>query len=362
MESNRLIAATRMPKQKCLKIIKKLIGESKLIGVSRVLVNHQAIIREDERGQRVVSAFREAASRNYVDVLKILKNEGAEVDLRDNDENTAFHYAAYNKANDALIYLKEIGASIDAVNNMGHTALFTAASLRYFGTIKILVNLGASVDSKDNHGMPILCTLLVRPDFDQSLTESLEFLLRHGARPNVADDNGRTPLMVSSLNGMLGPVVKLLDHGADPDLVDGEGQTALHFAALNSRIDVVKKLVERGANIFIKSSAGSAMAYALASKSSARMEVYDYLIEKTADFHVLGVSRNTERRCAVCANKSCSLCRGCRLTRYCSTECQSKHWEDHRVKCIELRKQRKKFLSAPCAATIARVRGDVART
>jgi cytohesin len=86
--------------------------------------------------------------------------------------------------------------------------------------------------------------------------EVVEFLLEHGADPNIQDNNGGTPLHVAAWNGHREVVELLLEHGANPNVQDDDGDTPLHLAAKNNYREVVELLLEHGADPNIRNNEG----------------------------------------------------------------------------------------------------------
>lgn len=76
-------------------------------------------------------------------------------------------------------------------------------------------------------------------------------LLDAGARANVANTNGTTPLIIAVVESDddCGIVECLLNHGADINQKDGAGYSPIMYAARNSYLRVAKYLVEKGANL-----------------------------------------------------------------------------------------------------------------
>jgi ankyrin repeat protein len=70
-----------------------------------------------------------------------------------------------------------------------------------------------------------------------------------GARLDLKDSFGRTPLSWAAQNGHEAVVKQLLEKGTDIDLKDGFGCTPLSLAADNGQEAVVKQLLEKGADL-----------------------------------------------------------------------------------------------------------------
>lgn len=66
--------------------------------------------------------------------------------------------------------------------------------------------------------------------FGQDRLVPLEDLLASGLPPDLADEDGRTPLMAAAAAGRTDNVERLLRRGADPHRRDASGNTALTLA------------------------------------------------------------------------------------------------------------------------------------
>lgn len=79
-----------------------------------------------------------------------------------------------------------------------------------------------------------------------------------GADPNFrnSDDAGKTPLIYSLVKGQMAPVEFMLLHGAKVDVTDDNRQAPLHHAANNGNTGQVCLLLKRKANLNLKDSLG----------------------------------------------------------------------------------------------------------
>jgi ankyrin repeat protein len=96
---------------------------------------------------------------------------------------------------------------------------------------------------------------LIEAVWNDDVMAVLELFQRHGSalNPNIYDEHGDTPLVLSSEKTISGI---LLLCGADPDVKDGYGNTALHIAIISGDLEMVKLLISHSADVNIKSSQG----------------------------------------------------------------------------------------------------------
>lgn len=76
----------------------------------------------------------------------------------------------------------------------------------------------------------------------------IRFLAQNGANPNVADENGVTPLEIASNLGFADGVEALLKAGARVDAPNSTGETPLISAIHRRDATIVELLLEHGAN------------------------------------------------------------------------------------------------------------------
>ena len=158
--------------------------------------------------------------------------------------------------------LVEAGANVDAVATWGQnppnqTALHVAASTGMAQLVAALIDVGgAKVDVVDGKGQ----TPLLRATMDHHVNV-VDVLLSRGADPSLANVDGCSPLIVLaepmpekstapvSVNPVTHIAEALLRAGATADAVDCNGLTALHAAALYGNVDLLTALLaSAGAN------------------------------------------------------------------------------------------------------------------
>ena len=73
--------------------------------------------------------------------------------------------------------------------------------------------------------------------------QAVRNLVVRNAKLNVADVDGRTPLMLVTISGHLGIVEVLLEAGARSELRDNLGNTGLHWAAVDGDLEIASLFV-----------------------------------------------------------------------------------------------------------------------
>ncbi|CAM9607837.1 unnamed protein product [Ectocarpus sp. 8 AP-2014] len=74
-------------------------------------------------------------------------------------------------------------------------------------------------------------------------------MLRHGARVNVKDNDGETPLHAACAVGCSEGIRALVQHGADINTMTADGRTPLAFTAFYGRADATKVVLDAGADV-----------------------------------------------------------------------------------------------------------------
>ena len=109
-----------------------------------------------------------------------------------------------------------------------------------------------------------------------------DLLLHAGARVNVANDLGVTPLYLACTNRDAAMVEKLLSAEANPDAKLLNGETVLMNCARTGNAEAVKALVAAGANVNVKEPDHDQTALMWAAAES-HPEAVKILIEAGAD-------------------------------------------------------------------------------
>jgi uncharacterized protein len=120
-----------------------------------------------------------------------------------------------------------------------------AVMRRDTAAVKVLLRQNADVNAAQPDGTTALHWAVRWDDL-----ETASGLIRAGARPQVANRDGATPMFLAAMNGSAAMIQMLLTSGVDPNAaVLSHGETALMMASRTGKVDAVRLLLERGAGV-----------------------------------------------------------------------------------------------------------------
>ena len=157
-------------------------------------------------------------------VQKLLESDTAPDNYFGEDGSSALLLASENGNTDIVYMLLDNGAQVDLQRKDGASALMGASAQGHLQTVALLLANGASPDLQDMNGNT---ALMFASDVGHVQVAAL--LLDKGANPDVQNVNGTTALMWASYRAHTDIVHLLIDQGATPHLQDKDGVTALHI-------------------------------------------------------------------------------------------------------------------------------------
>jgi len=278
-------------------------GEGKVDVVKALLKKHA-----DPNNARAdnISALMTAAVGGHADVTKLLLENGADARFADGDGVTALMNAAENGTTDVLKLLVESksakqdedakGRYVDLVSNTGFTALIIACAHGHTDAIKYLLT-DAKVDVNAMHETHVTPLMYAAAS---GHIEAMKLLFDLGkVDVNEMHSNGGSALLEASTGGAGEAIKFLLEKGAKPDLIDMDGVTPLHAVTSKGDLDgttalldaLTKKMskAELGEHINLPShSGGTAVMFAAA---GGHPKCTKLMIDNGADVNAIAVAR-----------------------------------------------------------------------
>ena len=207
-------------------------GEGRL-DVMRSLLKKMADpnnVRSDD-----ISVLMTASVGGHVDAVKLLLDNGADARFTDGEGVTPLMNAAENgtaavlralvESNSAKSDEKTKGRYVDLLSKTGFTALIIASAHGHISAIEYLLTVGkADVNvMHETHVTPLMYAAA------SGHVEAMKLLLDVGkVDVNEVHTNGGSALLEAATGGAGEAMKFLLERGAKPDLVDNDGVTPLH--------------------------------------------------------------------------------------------------------------------------------------
>ena len=145
------------------------------------------------------------------------------------------HVAVACEQLEMLKMLLDRGASVDLRTSIGSTPLMTAAAAGYLDIVRELLKRGASVDALSSVGDTALMTAVIT-----NHTSIVVVLLQHSANPDAQDIYGYTALKKAAYFGQEECVKALLRAKANTELLDNDGISALYGAEIKGHATIVE--------------------------------------------------------------------------------------------------------------------------
>ena len=181
--------------------------------------------------------------QSSTNTVKLLLENGADVNMRALDNSTPLHVAMEYGRDKIVRMLLEHGANVGAKDKNGRTPIHEAVESWNDESLRLSLEHGADVGAKDNKGRTP-----IHGAAESGNVEKTRMLLERGANIGAKDNKCRTPLHDAAQYGCDEVVRVLVEHGANIGAKDVEGRTPLHKAAQYGRGEVTRVLLEHGAN------------------------------------------------------------------------------------------------------------------
>ena len=188
-----------------------------------------------------------AVREGHLEILKLLLQNGVDVNARDNEGNSALLLASGFGRDDIVEFLLDHGADIYITNCNNATPLHIAAYYGHKKIVNYLLNYNIDINHKSNQGYG--CTPLYHAT-ETGDTELVDSLIKYGAKINIhCGIRGTTPLCRAIIIGKLAMVELLLKSGANTNMHNKYNLHPIEIACANGYKEIVQLLLNNGADI-----------------------------------------------------------------------------------------------------------------
>ncbi len=257
--------------------------------VVRELIRYNVDVnRPDKRGKFPLLHFLHSDKSGRC--AKLLLENGARADIRENDGTTALMVASYLDSMDVFEDIINQNVDINVLDKDGSSsALMRAVEAGDKEKIRLLLKKGADIDLHTKYMKRTALTVAI----ECKKADMVKELLKYKLNLNTRDFYGRTPLMLA-IDNKLGDVAQILiEKGADIHSVSSRKETALSLASFRGLDEIVHQLLEREALVNHQDRDGNTPL--IKAVMSGYQKVVEKLLEYGADVNI----RNKENETAL---------------------------------------------------------------
>ncbi|WP_369695319.1 ankyrin repeat domain-containing protein [Gracilinema caldarium] len=233
------------------------------------------------------TALHAAVRWNAIACVPVLIQAGLDPNIQNLSGDTALHQAVRLGMGAIVTSLIQAKANLDLRNNQGNTPLFEAITSGVPASVELLLEAGSDPMARNLNGdTPLhiavasnqkeICNLLLtrgsaihaqnaagKTPFQLAMAGSSDIVntLLTKDRLSLSDDYGRSPLHIAILAGApVGIIKTIMELGARLNIIDSQGKTPLRLAVEVEAWDTARYLIDSGSDIFIKASDGESPA------------------------------------------------------------------------------------------------------
>ncbi len=192
-------------------------------------------------------AIKSPIIESRIDMMKLLIENRANINYTDENGLNPLNIAVQNGDVQLTKFLMTNKANANILMPDGSGLIEYAITQNNMDLLQVLVENGADIDYA---GISSLTPLMVASKL--GLDNVVRILLARKIDINAIDINGNTALHLAAGNSQLSVIRLLLDKNPNLDIQNNDGNTALHLAVISGNIDIVGEIVLKGANTRIR--------------------------------------------------------------------------------------------------------------
>ncbi len=202
---------------------------------AKCIIDVTSNINEVDDSYQQTALYR-AVLKNHPNIVELLIQKGADVNLEDENGQTALWLACLKGPLETVQTITAVdGVFLDIKNDLGWAPLHLAVITNQMPIVKHLVDMGVNINEPGRNLKTALHIALLNRYF-----QIAEFLITCGADLNVQDENDQTPLCLVTVTPHLELAKRMIELGANPYIAVKNEDTVFDIAAANKNIDLLK--------------------------------------------------------------------------------------------------------------------------
>lgn len=188
-----------------------------------------------------LSALHQAVIEDCEDVVDVLVQHGADLNIKDADLWTPLHAAVACGNYELVKYLVDNGASLVEINTDGNMPIDLVEDNEDVEIFldEAMAKAGYTEEDLEN----------IRNEIPNQMLEDLKDGVQNKRDLNIVGEHGETAMHIAAANGYEEVVNYLLDHGARIDVIDHDCWQPIHAAACWGQDKIIEILVNHGADL-----------------------------------------------------------------------------------------------------------------
>ncbi|XP_046562935.1 ankyrin repeat domain-containing protein 17-like isoform X1 [Haliotis rubra] len=274
------------------------------IGGNVAIVRHllsQCSLGVDCRGETGRTAVMWSAIGGHMELLTHLVQTGADLSLKDDDNNNIFHLACLGGSVEVCNLLLNLAADVCDLASRGRngrTPIMMAAIKGHLKVFELLISKGCSLSELDDNRDSTLHLACLGGN-----EAIVQYLLLQDVDLNRKGRHGRTQVMLAAWKGHVQVYFLLAKQGCHLTGEDAYGDNILHLACRGGRPDIVEHLISRGyGNTESRGQYGRTPVMMAAGKGC--KQVVDLLIDNRCDLTAVDSNGNTVLHLACLSGKA----------------------------------------------------------
>lgn len=231
------------------------------------------------KNQLQTTPLMEASNFNLIEISKVLIANGADVNIRDKNNDPVIHWSAYYGQVELTQLFLDNGANSNLKSIHSDGVMHVALKEWRENIVDLLLENGVYIHK---------VTLKDKPTISAVKSGSLEKLkaINSGFNVNAIDGSGTSVLIKAASKGYFNIVKYLIEKGADINTMNPTGHTALNRAIYFKHTKIAQFLIDNSADIN-KTDNRFKLSPIIAAVKSKNIELGKILLEKGVEINIL---------------------------------------------------------------------------